>query len=164
MHGCVALISLYPPLWTTASVGTRQNFGTVEEDLYRSGHPNELNFPFLERLGLKTIVYLSAEEPSEALYVVPLATRRRRRAADMHSDQVPRTLASPRSMNFVDDQGIRWCHLGTDSQHNAWDPMSEDVVVQALGIILDTDNYPLMIMCNLGRHRTGALPHALRCL
>jgi len=67
-------------------------------------------------------------------------------------------------MNFVDDQGIRWCHLGTDSQHNAWDPMSEDVVVQALGIILDTDNYPLMIMCNLGRHRTGTLPHALlRC-
>ena len=49
----------------------RQNFGTVEEDLYRSGHPNELNFPFLERLGLKTIVYLSAEEPSEALYAAP---------------------------------------------------------------------------------------------
>ena len=39
----------------------------MEVDLYRSGHPNELNFPFLERLRLKTIVYLSAEEPSEAL-------------------------------------------------------------------------------------------------
>jgi hypothetical protein len=59
------------------------------------------------------------------------------------------------SLSFVDDQGIRLCSLGTDAQHNAWDPMSEDVVVSALGIILDTDNYPLMIMCNLGRHRTG---------
>ena len=59
------------------------------------------------------------------------------------------------SINFVDDQSIRWEHLGTDSQHNAWDPMSEDVVVRALGMILDTGNYPLMIMCNLGRHRTG---------
>ena len=61
-------------------------------------------------------------------------------------------------MNFVYDQGIHWHHLGTDNQHNAWDPMSEDVVVQALGVILDTNNYPLMIMCNLGRHRTGAVP------
>ncbi len=33
--------------------------------------------------------------------------------------------------------------------------MSEDVVVQALGLILDRENYPLMVMCNLGRHRTG---------
>eukprot|EP00271_Cylindrocystis_brebissonii_P004968 TRINITY_DN1692_c0_g1_i1.p1 TRINITY_DN1692_c0_g1~~TRINITY_DN1692_c0_g1_i1.p1 ORF type:complete len:113 (-),score=27.26 TRINITY_DN1692_c0_g1_i1:188-526(-) len=41
------------------------NFGMVEEDLYRSGQPNELNFPFLERLKLKTVVYLSHEEPTE---------------------------------------------------------------------------------------------------
>jgi tyrosine-protein phosphatase OCA1 len=32
------------------------NFGLLEKDLYRSGQPNELNFPFLEKLGLKTIV------------------------------------------------------------------------------------------------------------
>ena len=39
----------------------------VEVDLYRSGQPNELNFPFMERLGLKTVIYLSAEDASEAL-------------------------------------------------------------------------------------------------
>jgi len=44
------------------------NFGMVEVDLYRSGHPNELNFPFLEKLKLKTIIYLAPEEMSEALY------------------------------------------------------------------------------------------------
>ena len=43
------------------------NFGYVEEDLYRSGTPNELNFPFLEKLRLKKIIYLAPEEPSEQL-------------------------------------------------------------------------------------------------
>ena len=31
------------------------NFGMVEENLYRSGLPTELNFPFLERLRLKKL-------------------------------------------------------------------------------------------------------------
>jgi tyrosine-protein phosphatase OCA1 len=43
------------------------NFGCVEDDLYRSGAPNELNFPFLEKLHLKKIIYLAPEEPSEQL-------------------------------------------------------------------------------------------------
>ncbi len=30
--------------------------------------PNELNFPFLEKLRLKTIVIVSPEEPSARLY------------------------------------------------------------------------------------------------
>jgi tyrosine-protein phosphatase OCA1 len=43
------------------------NFGMIEEELYRSGQPNELNFPFLESLHLKTIIYLAPDEPSRAL-------------------------------------------------------------------------------------------------
>ncbi|ORX66376.1 putative tyrosine phosphatase family protein [Linderina pennispora] len=31
------------------------NFGYVENDLYRCGQPNELNFPFMEKLGLRCI-------------------------------------------------------------------------------------------------------------
>ena len=44
-----------------------QNFGSVEEDLYRCGQPNEVNFPFLERLQLKSVVFLSPEDPSQRL-------------------------------------------------------------------------------------------------
>jgi len=39
----------------------------VEEDLYRAGQPNELNFPFLEKLGLKTVIFLAPEEPNQRL-------------------------------------------------------------------------------------------------
>ena len=45
------------------------NFGMVEEQLYRSGMPNELNFPFLERLNLKKIIYLAPEDLTQQLYV-----------------------------------------------------------------------------------------------
>lgn len=59
------------------------------------------------------------------------------------------------SLNFVDDQEIELVHLGMDTQQNPWNPISEDIVISALRIILDPSNYPLAVMCNLGRHRTG---------
>jgi len=45
------------------------NFGTVESNLYRSGQPNELSFPFLEELSLKTLIWLAPEDPNESLQV-----------------------------------------------------------------------------------------------
>ncbi|ORY49869.1 putative tyrosine phosphatase family protein [Rhizoclosmatium globosum] len=111
------------------------NFGCVEVDLYRSGQPNELNFPFLERLNLKTVVFLAPEEPNQ------------------------------RFLNFIDDQEIAFHHLGLlNASANAWDPISEEVVLESLELILDPKNYPLMVMCNLGRHRTGTVIGCLRKL
>lgn len=48
------------------------NFGMVADDLYRSGSPNELNFPFLEKLQLKKIIFLAPDDPSQQLYVLNL--------------------------------------------------------------------------------------------
>ncbi|XP_024520740.1 probable tyrosine-protein phosphatase DG1060 isoform X2 [Selaginella moellendorffii] len=41
------------------------NYGMVEYDLTRSGVVHQLNFPFLERLNLRTVLYLSQDEPSQ---------------------------------------------------------------------------------------------------
>ncbi|KNE62252.1 hypothetical protein AMAG_07490 [Allomyces macrogynus ATCC 38327] len=110
------------------------NFGMIEDDLYRSGQPNELNFPFLEKLGLKTVVWLAPEEPNQ------------------------------RFLNFIDNQEINLEHLGVATSVNAWDPISEEIVLEALEVILNPRNYPLIIMCNLGRHRTGTVVGCLRKL
>lgn len=59
------------------------------------------------------------------------------------------------SLDFIDDQEIQLHHLGVVSSVNAWDPITEEAVLQALDLILNPTNYPMMIMCNLGRHRTG---------
>ncbi|CAG8645219.1 1281_t:CDS:2 [Paraglomus brasilianum] len=111
-----------------------QNYGMIEEDLYRSGQPNELNFPFLEKLGLKTVVWLAPEEPNE------------------------------RFLNFIYDQEIQAQYLGVISSVNAWDPVTEEVVLEALELILDPRNHPMIVMCNLGRHRTGTIVGCLRKL
>ena len=59
------------------------------------------------------------------------------------------------SLNFIDDQDIQWHHLGVISSVNALDPITEEVVLAALEIILNPRSYPMIVMCNLGRHRTG---------
>ncbi|KAJ3011629.1 tyrosine-protein phosphatase required for protection against superoxide stress (By similarity) [Thoreauomyces humboldtii] len=104
----------------------------VEENLYRSGQPNELNFPFLEKLGLRTVVYLAAEPPGQ------------------------------RFLDFIEDQETALHQFGQSTA--AGDPMSEDVVLDALAYILDPTRYPLIVMCNLGRHRTGTVVGCLRKL
>jgi hypothetical protein len=47
-----AMARLIPPV----------NYGMVEENFYRSGFPNPLNFPFLEQLQLKKILYVDTSD------------------------------------------------------------------------------------------------------
>lgn len=112
------------------------NFGLVEEDLFRSGQPSELNFPFLERLKLKTVIYLSHEEPTQPF------------------------------LDFLDDQEIDIVRPnGWDEQaNNPASPISEEEILSALQVILSPNRYPLHVMCSLGRHRTGTLIGCLRKL
>ena len=45
------------------------NYGLVEEDLHRSGQPNEMNLRFIERLGLNKVIYLSPDDPDMVFMV-----------------------------------------------------------------------------------------------
>ncbi len=122
---------------------------TKQEDLYRSGQPSSLNFPHLAQLGLKTIIFLAPDQPSQEF------------------------------LNFVTDQEIEFLHLGSPhwNNHNASRQtssknvnnsqlglISEELVLDALEIILERENYPILVMCNLGRHRTGTVIGCLRKL
>jgi len=82
-------------------------------------------------------------------------------------------------LNFLDDQGITLHHLGGQSLRPPshalnsganilaplvavensvnYDPITEEVVLQALELVIAPAASPLMIMCNLGRHRTGTV-------
>ena len=112
-----------------------QNFGFVEPDLYRSSQPTELNFPFLEKLRLRTAIYLAPDEPPAPL------------------------------LAWFEDQRINLVHLGEDvGKRSPWKPISEETVLEGLHVMLDPASYPLIVMCNLGRHRTGTLVGCLRKL
>jgi len=114
-----------------------QNFGMVEEDLFRSAQPDELNFPFLEKLHLRTIISLAPDELPQSLLM------------------------------WLEDQRIDLVRLGEDvgSGHRSpWKPVSEETVLEGLRLLLEPSRYPLLVMCNLGRHRTGTMIGCLRKL
>ncbi|GJN90724.1 hypothetical protein Rhopal_003738-T1 [Rhodotorula paludigena] len=109
-------------------------FGLVEEGLFRSGQPGELNFSFLERVGLKTVLWLAPEAPNEPF------------------------------QQFAREHSIALHHLGADDYAATYDPLTEDTVLHALDLILNPDNAPLLVCCNQGRHRTGTVCGVLRKL
>ncbi|KAI9821776.1 MAG: tyrosine-protein phosphatase required for protection against superoxide stress (By similarity) [Pycnora praestabilis] len=112
----------------------------VEEGIYRSGQPSSINMPFLQSLELKTIVWLAepdivaVEEPNEAL------------------------------LAFADENELTVHHLGLAEGGNPWDPLTEQCVVDALHHITNTSNFPILISCGMGRHRTGTVVGCLRRL
>lgn len=126
----------YQYVATGGSLIPPTNFGMIEEDMYRCGMVNELNFPFLERLQLRTILYLSSEEPIEKLN------------------------------DFIEDQEIDLVELSPEEEElpAPWKPISEDVVLIAMDYLLNVHTYPILIMCSHGRHRTGTVIGCLRKL
>lgn len=56
--------------------------------------------------------------------------------------------------SWLTDQQITLVHLQVQS--NAWDTITEDIVLQALKVLRE-ENEPVLIMCREGRHRTGTV-------
>ena len=109
------------------------NFGYVETDLYRSAVPNEMNFPFLQTLNLKTVVYLSFDAPSVFF------------------------------REFLKEHNIELVQISGDSETSPlYQKISENLIIDALHSILNPHAYPIIVMCNLGRHRTGTVIGCLR--
>ena len=63
---------------------------------------------------------------------------------------------------WLEDQHIEIFHLGEAALSAK--PVSEETVLEGLHLLLDPASYPLIVMCNLGRHRTGTLIGCLRKL
>jgi tyrosine-protein phosphatase OCA1 len=68
------------------------------------------------------------------------------------------------SLDFCLSHNIKLHHLGVLYSTNAWDPITEDIVLQALHLLVQPSTYPVLVMCNLGRHRTGTVIGCLRKL
>ncbi|KAG5233041.1 hypothetical protein OIU77_004475 [Salix suchowensis] len=111
------------------------NFSTVEDGIFRSGFPEPSNFGFLETLNLRSIIYLCPEAyPQE-------------------------------NMDFVDDHNIKLFQFGiegkTDSSSTS---IPSYTVTEALKVLIDVRNHPVLIHCKRGKHRTGCLVGCFRKL
>ena len=123
------------------------NFCPVEKQLYRSGQPSIINQLFLNQLNLKTILWLASEEPNDDFL----------------------DYCQLQSIN-IEYVGMLNEYLEFDQQHtiqpnmNPWDSLTEPIITKALELIVDKGNYPMLVCCGMGRHRTGTVVGCLRRL
>lgn len=110
---------LFPPL----------NFGCVEDNLYRSAIPTELNLPFLATLHLTTIICLDKSQLSDSFN------------------------------SFIEEHCI---HCIAFDHVQSEGGLYESVIRDSLQLLLNRDNYPVLVMCKLGKYINGVVVGCLR--
>ncbi|CAL9773897.1 unnamed protein product [Musa acuminata subsp. burmannicoides] len=110
------------------------NFAMVDHGVFRSGFPDAANFGFLRTLRLRSVLCLCPEPYPEA------------------------------NVNFLRANGIRLFQFGIDGCKEPFVNIPEDTIHEALRVVLDIRNHPIVIHCKRGKHRTGCLVGCLRKL
>ncbi|GEM11982.1 hypothetical protein Rt10032_c18g5999 [Rhodotorula toruloides] len=108
------------------------NFSMVSPKLYRSSFPKKSNFAFLRSLGLKSVMVLVQEAYPEE------------------------------NLEFLRSEGIQFFQFGIPGNKEPFVSIPDDKVVDALSVVLDVRNHPMLIHCNKGKHRTGCVVGCLR--
>ncbi|XP_062084154.1 tyrosine-protein phosphatase DSP3-like [Humulus lupulus] len=110
------------------------NFSMVEDGIYRSGLPQPSNFRFLKTLNLRCIIYLCPEPYPEE------------------------------NLKFLEANNIRLFQFGIEGKTEPTVSLLKDAIMDALKILVDVRNHPVLIHCKRGKHRTGCLVGCLRKL
>ncbi len=112
--------------------GKPVNFQVIAPGVYRSSYPQYAHFNKLADLELKTIVTLVPEN-------LPLEYA-----------------------NFISSNGIVHHHIPILANKDPDKYTDADTVCSVLSVMLDPANYPLLIHCNKGKHRTGCMTACFR--
>ncbi|KAF8779945.1 hypothetical protein HU200_002216 [Digitaria exilis] len=122
------------------------NFAMVDDGIFRSGFPDAANFRFLLSLNLRSIVYLCPEPyPEEnALFL-------EQNEIELHQFGIE---GSKSGLTMSE----------TLLLHEPFVYIPEETIREALKVILDVRNQPVLIHCKRGKHRTGCVVGCLRKL
>ncbi|KAK7344109.1 hypothetical protein VNO77_13392 [Canavalia gladiata] len=110
------------------------NFSMVEEGIYRSSFPQPSNFAFLKTLNLRSIIYLCPEPYSQ------------------------------QNLEFLRSHNIRLFQFGIEGKTDLSVSAVKDTILEAVKVLIDVRNHPVLIHCNRGKHRTGCIVGCLRKL
>ncbi|XP_038879707.1 tyrosine-protein phosphatase DSP3-like [Benincasa hispida] len=108
------------------------NFSMVEDGIFRSGFPQPANFPFLRSLNLRSIIYLCPEPYPEE------------------------------NLEFLKANNIKLFQFKIEGKKEPFVSIPKDAILEALKILIDVRNHPILIHCKRGKHRTGSLVGCLR--
>ncbi|KAF3452459.1 hypothetical protein FNV43_RR02892 [Rhamnella rubrinervis] len=110
------------------------NFSMVEDGIFRSGFPQPCNFRFLQTLNLRSIIYLCFEPYPEE------------------------------NMEFLRSNNIKLFQFGIEGKTESSASIPVETIMEALKVLIDVRNHPVLIHCKRGKHRTGCLVGCLRKL
>ncbi|KAI4350165.1 hypothetical protein L6164_010674 [Bauhinia variegata] len=110
------------------------NFSLVEDGIFRSSFPQPSNFGFLQTLNLRSIIYLCPEPYPQE------------------------------NLEFLRSKNIRLFQFGIEGKTELPASIPKDTVMEALKVLIDVRNHPVLIHCKRGKHRTGCLVGCLRKL
>jgi protein tyrosine/serine phosphatase len=139
-------------------------FGIVEAGIYRCSLVNPNHFSFLETLDLKTIVFLSQE-----LLEKSLVTYCEKKSIELINMGVS-LVQYPQGGSFEDHQSRLINQYAQDESKpladisTSWKHCSEELVKEALELILNRKTHPILVMCSSGVHTTGTVVGCLRKL
>lgn len=176
------------------------NFCPVENQLYRSGQPSIINQSFLNQLNLKTIIWLSSEEPTDEFLeycndssinieylgminefnsepATATTTDKQSQSQSQSQSEEQKSQSQSQSQenqhhqfeqsdnNLLQDPShLISSTIAKINNNNPWDSLNENTIKHALDLIVDKTNYPILICCGMGRHRTGTVIGCLRRL
>ena len=112
-----------------------EKFGLIEPSVYRSAFPTPDSFAHMRLLNLRTVINLSREVLTRAA------------TAFLAEQQV-----------LLVDVGL---HVWT---HPTCEPISHELIKDAMDYVLNRDHHPLLIVSASGTHQVGALVGCLRRL
>lgn len=147
------------------------NFSLVEDGIYRSGFPMPINYPFLERLEFKTIIYLGdlGQEKKEKKDKEKKDTKEKDKDKEKEKEKDKNTTLEVLAnyKQWIDSTDIKFHHLMMESSQEPF--LNKDRIKQAqeslttaLQLMLDRNNFPMLIHSNKGKHRIGVLVGLMR--
>ncbi|KAF3552587.1 hypothetical protein DY000_02003541, partial [Brassica cretica] len=66
------------------------------------------------------------------------------------------------NLKFLEANNIKLFQFGIEGKTDPPTPMPKDTVLDALKVLVDVRNHPILIHCKAGKHRTGCLVGCLR--
>ena len=98
------------------------NYAMVHKGVYRSGFPSAVKFHYLETLCLRSIIYLCPEPYPEA------------------------------NTEFLRAHNIQLFQFGIEGHKEPFVNIPEDTIREALKVLLDPRNHPILIHCKQQKH------------
>lgn len=148
------------------------NFSLVEDGIYRSGFPMPVNYPFLDRLKLKTIIYLGdtgQDKPKSKKTKDDKGSKEEKKEKKEKKDKKKEQSTQDIFENYkawVATSDIQFHHL---VMHSSQEPFilntqeeTQQALITALELMLNKQNFPILIHSNKGKHRIGVLVGLMR--